>query len=69
MCLEPLQLRNNLVDQKGPFCYNMVTVINQESTMLEYIENNLVEVLAFSLLFGVFSTVSAGYLLALWIFS
>ena len=37
--------------------------------MLQYIERNLVEVLAFSLLFGVFSTVSAGYLLALWIFS
>jgi hypothetical protein len=36
--------------------------------MLQYIERNLVEVLAFSLLFGVISTVSAGYLLAQWIF-
>ena len=36
--------------------------------MLQYIENNLVEVLAFSLFFGAFSTISAGYLLALWIF-
>jgi hypothetical protein len=36
--------------------------------MLQYIENNLVEVLAFSLLFGCFSTISAGYLLAWWIF-
>ena len=41
---------------------------DKELTMLQYIENNLVEVLAFSLLFGVFSTVSAGYLFALWIF-
>ena len=41
---------------------------DKELTMLQYIENNLVEVLLFSLLFGVFSTVSAGYLLALWIF-
>jgi hypothetical protein len=37
--------------------------------MLQYIENNLVEVLAFSLFFGAFSAISAGYLLALWIFS
>jgi hypothetical protein len=36
--------------------------------MLQYIENNLVEVLAFSLFFGCFSTISAGYLLAMWIF-
>jgi hypothetical protein len=57
-----------MVAQKGAICYNMGSVINQESTMLQYIERNLVEVLAFSLLFGCFSTVSAGYLLALWIF-
>lgn len=37
--------------------------------MLEYIERNFVEVLAFSLFFGMFSTVSAGYLLAYFIFS
>jgi len=36
--------------------------------MLQYIENNFVEVLLFSLFFGMFSTVCAGYLLALWIF-
>ena len=36
--------------------------------MLQFIENNLVEVLLFSLLFGVISTISAGYLLAQWIF-
>jgi hypothetical protein len=36
--------------------------------MLQYIERNLVEVLAFSLFFGMFFTISAGYLLARWIF-
>jgi len=40
----------------------------KELTMLQYLEKNLLEVLLFSLFFGMFFTVSAGYLLALWIF-
>lgn len=36
--------------------------------MLQFVERYLVEVLLFSLFFGVVSTISAGYLLAQWIF-
>ena len=36
--------------------------------MLQFVERNLVEVLLFSLFFGVVITVSAGYLLAYWLF-
>jgi hypothetical protein len=36
--------------------------------MLQFIERNLVEVLLFSLFFGMFFTISLGYLLAYWIF-
>ena len=36
--------------------------------MLQFIERNFLEVLLFSLFFGIFFTISAGYLLAMWIF-
>jgi len=36
--------------------------------MLQFIERNFLEVLLFSLFFGMFFTISAGYLLAMWIF-
>ena len=36
--------------------------------MLQFVERYLVEVLLFSLFFGIVSTVSAGYLLAYWLF-
>ena len=36
--------------------------------MLQFIERNFLEVLLFSLFFGMFFTISAGYFLATWIF-
>lgn len=36
--------------------------------MLQFVERNFLEVLLFSLFFGMFFTISAGYLLAMWIF-
>jgi hypothetical protein len=36
--------------------------------MLQFIETYLVEVLLFSLFFGAVSAISAGYLLACWLF-
>jgi hypothetical protein len=36
--------------------------------MLEFIETYLLEVLFFSLFFGIVATIATGYLFALWIF-
>jgi hypothetical protein len=55
-----LQLKQKQLNELGPN--------TKESTMLQFIERNLLEVLLFSLFFGMFFTISAGYLLAMWIF-